>query len=368
MKKIIITTILLSAVIISTFFLHEKMNGAESPAIAPNPSKKYKMVVYWAGLGEYEWAKRLEKASHKLGWECINCYSGDNMTDFEKQFVDKPTQSIEETIKQHKPDFIISLKEDKIFTKAVPNYLCITGVFKQYFFPNPWDSKKVLDFAGVLYASQNANNLKAFVEGCGKVFYGMSWYPSCASTDYIQVVPKKLFYCGFQWDGKRNGEEYHKMFSLLDQCGYLNVYGPKESWQCAPNSTKGLLPFDGESISRAIREAGVTLVSHAQTHMELETPTSRIFEAASSCSVIISDKHPFIMREFGDSVLYIDGDKNGDDLFKQIDSHMKWILLHPKEAEIMARKAHTIFTEKFTLEKQLQNLAELHEKIMSQKA
>lgn len=42
------------------------------PTHSPSPQVKWKgrIVVLWSGLGEYAWAKRLENASKKLGWEC----------------------------------------------------------------------------------------------------------------------------------------------------------------------------------------------------------------------------------------------------------------------------------------------------------
>ena len=151
------------------------------------------------------------------------------------------------------------------------------------------------------------------------------------------------------------------MFSLLDQNDWLQVYGPEERWGFIPHSLKGMLPFDGISIRKAIQEAGIALVLHSSRHLGIGAPSARVFEAAAASAVIISDMHPFIMREFGGSVLYVDHRKNGEEMFKQIKSHMEWIRLHPEEAKELAYRSHKIFLEKFTLESELLKLSDFFE-------
>jgi hypothetical protein len=330
------------------------------------PEKKYRILVLWTGAGEREWAKRLEIACNNLKWECRTAFYPQELSSLERSlFLDCiPSSSIDQVVEEFKPDFAISLsKRCQHISLDTKKYLAISGDSKTVFnviCPHP---EEFLEFDGLLHASPLIKKIKDFVESSGNTFQGIDWYPSCPATRYEPTVPKRLFYCGFQWDQKRNGAEYQKMFSLLDQQGYLDVYGPPEKWGYAPNSRKGYLPFDGKSVSGAIRKSGVALVLHAQSHLDLEAPTSRIFEAASSCSVIISDRNPFVAREFGESVLYIDGDLNGEELFLQIDGHMKWILSHPEEAQEMAQKAHAIFLEKFTLERQMGNLIKMHKSL-----
>lgn len=329
--------------------------------------KRYKIFILWAGLGEYEWAKRLEKACTELGWESQSSFSMEEL--YYEKFLPEGIQpmdplTLQKTIEEFEPDLIISLRDDRIFSSKFPNYLVLSGGGPEYYH---WINDKILKFDGILHASKAMGSLKIYMEAAGKKFFGICWYPSCAKTSYQELDPKKIFYCGFQWDTKRNGAEYRKMFSLLDGRGYLEVYGLPTLWEFTPNSRKGLLPFDGESITQAIKKSGIALVLHTTAHIEFGAPTSRIFEAASAGSVIISDKNPFIVENFGDSVLYIDGDKNGEELFQQIDGHYNWIINHPKEAEEKARRAHQIFVEKFSLEDQLLNLAALHEEILKEK-
>ena len=267
-------------------------------------------------------------------------------------------------VEEFKPDLVISLnKRCQKISATVKKYLAISGDSKRIFDVTCENPEEFLAYDGFLSASPFVEKIKEFVESSGKCFQVIDWYPSCPATRFEPIIPQRLFYCGFQWDKKRNGLEYQKMFSLLDQKGYFDVYGPPERWQCAPNARKGYLPFDGgESLCKAMRKAGVVLILHAQSHIDLQAPTGRIFEAAASCSVIISDRNPFIMKEFGEAVLYIDGNLRGEELFLAIDKHMKWVISHTQESQRMAQKAHEIYLEKFTLEKQMQKLISLYEK------
>ncbi|MFI0434495.1 MAG: hypothetical protein ACH350_02050 [Parachlamydiaceae bacterium] len=373
MKKLTLSLVFFIGIFLISFLFSIQENLVKDVSF-----KKYKVLILWSGLGEYEWAKRLEQTSRKIGWECEIRLGEIQLGGFEQCCLtggggelinqEKNSETLPDLIKRFNPDFIVSLRDENIFTTKIPNYLAISGSNVKQMLPQPNSGNKIGDFDAYLIAGRSFDYLKSFTEASGKKFHGIHWYPSVGKTEYEPVVPKKIFYCGFQWDGKRNGSEYTKMFSLLDLKGYLVVYGPIHRWTCAPNSVQGLLPFDGESIKKAIREAGICLVLHASPHLALGAPSSRIFEAAASCSIIISDKNPFVVQEFGDSVLYIEESDNGEDLFKQVDAHVQWIFSHPKEAEALAKKAHAIFIEKFTLEKQLDDLGQLHQSVLDNRS
>ena len=53
-------------------------------------------------------------------------------------------------------------------------------------------------------------------------------------------------------------------------------------------------------------------------------------------------------------------------MYKQVKNHVDWILENPEKAKAMANKAHQIFLEKFTLEKDLIRIAKMHESILMQ--
>jgi hypothetical protein len=326
--------------------------------------KKYKVLVLWNYQGEYEWAKRLQCAGERLGWEVqLSLSSSKTLALFDKpeQEAIKKTYPPQYMIDSFKPDFTISLKDDKTFTGKIPNYYVLDVMWEGFF------KKNILAFDGLLHCFPIETFLKPYIEATGKKYYGIDWYPSCPATEYHEIEPKKIFFCGFLWDKKRDGDEYKKLFTLLDQWDWLYVCGPQEKWAFVPNAYKGLLPYDGKSIAHALADTGVSLIIHSHYHLISGAPSARIFESAAAGAVIISDKHSFILREFGDSVLYIDNDATAEELFAQIRKHMDWIFSHPQEARLKAKKAHEIFIEKFTLEKQLLNLAAMHEQVMREK-
>ncbi len=119
-------------------------------------------------------------------------------------------------------------------------------------------------------------------------------------------------------------------------------------------------------IFNALRDNGIYLLSHSEKHIEAKTPTLRVFEAVAANVVVISDMHPFIMEHFGDSFLYFDQNADAQTMYAQVKEHMDWIKAHPEKAKAMAAKAHQIFLDKFTLEKDLIRIAKMHEAILEQ--
>jgi hypothetical protein len=327
---------------------------------------KHKIFIQWAGLGEYELAQRVEKACKKLGWDVTVCCGREQLTPIEASILPSSISphSISSLIEEKKPDFILNFKDLKTLSPGIPNYLTVFGDDDKYFISRK-DISTVLNYDGILHPSPSVDLLKHDFQKSGKPFHSIRWYPSCVKTEYqANPKPNQIFYCGFQWDKKRTGPEYRKLFSLLDEQKCFTVYGPLDKWNFIPLSAKGLLPFDGSSIERAIREAGIALVIHTDEHIKLGAPTSRIFEAAAACAVTICDQHPFVKQEFGDCVLYIDGEKSGEEMFRQVYDHYKWILSHPKQAEQMARRFHTLFVKKFTLESQMAALGKMHAQVL----
>lgn len=338
---------------------------------------KGRIVILWSGLGEYAWALRIKNSCERLGWECYISIDPAEHSDYDKLVAEKPSTAdeIHELIEDVKPDCVISLKWDRIYTKDVPNYLAATGVFKAVANPFLFEEGKIdldlsvdtpenlLRFDGFLLAV-DGEPLERFCHQNNKPFRSMRWLPSCGATEYRPIEPRTLFHCGFLWDHKRSGKEYIEMYSLLDDAGYFDLYGPKEKWGCAKNSVRGMT-FDEEEFRSAMQRSGIVLILHTERNLNLGAPAARIFEAAAASCVVISDRNPFVEREFGDSVLYIDHELPGKELFQQIDNHVRWILQNREEAISMAKKAHAIFMEKFTLEQQLQELKLFHTQIDS---
>jgi hypothetical protein len=346
--------------------------------------KRYKILIpIPCDGGEAEQAIKVETAARKLGWEAQafyydNSWGLDSPFDFYRSIApfEIPKQRphyLSKVLEDFQPDFFICY--DPMFysprSSNIPHYLVLSRplylekkTFEGCFYGGKL-RKRLLDFDGILCVPQNQNRLDAFLKFYDKKIPSMVWVHTSMKTTYKPLQNKKLFYSLSKWDNLRSSESYKKSFRKLDASKLIEFWGPINCgvYKCY----KGVLPYDGNSLIEAIRNCGIALVLHSQEHLEAGVITGRIFEAAAAGSVIISDRHEFIEKEFGDAVLYLDIDKehklSGEEMFEQIYGHLTWILDHPKEAEEKARKAHEIFDAKFTLETQLERLGEFHENI-----
>jgi hypothetical protein len=337
------------------------------------PPKTYNLLIptpYTGGEGDM--AARLEKAAKNIGWDGKTFYYRNewklghlvNFT-FDENHLGEMTLS--KLFKISNPDFIISLYPRKYFLKKIPNYLAMTRGHDENIRIH---GKKLLQYDGYLCVPQKMDSFLSFLDQYGKKGNIFEWVPTLLKTEYKPLELKKLFYCGVNWDPLRTSKTYRNCLRMLDETGLMDVYGTEGMKNWNLKSYKGELPYDGKSLIKGIKEAGISLVLHSQEHLDYEVISGRIFEAAAAGAVIISDRHGFVTREFKDAVLYIDIDKDNklpaDEMFSQIYTHLIWVLEHPVEAEKLARKAHSIFSAKFTLEDQLERLGAWHEKLQKE--
>jgi hypothetical protein len=321
--------------------------------------KRYRMLVSSDPIanGEAQVVQRIIKAASNLGWDAIALDNADRKI---------------EAVQNFKPDFMISLRHEVKPLLGIPSFLylhlpmsliCseINGEFKKNVFP------KFLDYDGYLLVNPNVDPIvKAFHEENTRSFLAIKTVLSTPSNEFVKTPKQRLCYVGDLWDKARR-EAYFSVYQKLDRAGYFDVYGKEKTWKSLNlKSYRGGVPFDDHSLQDTFTKAGVVLVLHSHQHLKEAVPTGRIFEAAASSAVIISDKHPFIIKHFGDTVLYVDN-RNPEEMFNQIDAHMKWILLNPKEAVGLAKRSHAIFKENFTLEKELRKIGEFYEEFKCRK-
>ncbi len=191
-----------------------------------------------------------------------------------------------------------------------------------------------------------------------------NFFPSVPKTDYTLSERKYLFYSGSNWDDRRGSEHFRRIYKLLDQKDYFAVWGRIENWKFLEKSYKGTINFDQDSLVKAIQSSGIALLFHTDYHIKYGIPSKRVFEAAAASAVILSDRNPFIIREFGDCAFYIDTEKSPEEVVNQIDV----IVTHIKQNSITAQEkslcTHSIFLKKFTLEKQWEKILQMHEDLM----
>lgn len=315
------------------------------------------LVVWHGGFGEAEAVERLKIAAKNINIDLRVIQDNGSL-----QHSLKINNPVEVAIKIFKPDFVLSLEENLPYYEGAPNYMVLSHGIEDYIKYNETDGPEFINshfvqFDALLPSFSNIELLKTVYEKSGKKYFGMPWYYSVYKTDRMTAIPHKLYYSGGSlWDKTRSSDKYIDVYKKLDQSGYFVVSGPVHIWQHLSQSAIGLLPFDGVAVIDAIHDAGIELILHDKSHFDAAAPTSRIFEAAAANVVIISDKHSFIINNFGDNVLYIDVEQDAITIFNQINSHMQWIMSHPSESQQMAANCNAIFKDKFSLEQQFLNL------------
>lgn len=172
----------------------------------------------------------------------------------------------------------------------------------------------------------------------------------------------KLFYAGINWEAISGGRSRHQeVLKQLDKTGLMSIYGPQvfqgvKVW-AGYESYVDEVPFDGMSMIDEISRAGIALVLSSQAHKESELMSNRLFESIAAGALVICDENPFAKRFFGDALLYIDGRAPVEQMVADIRQHLDWAKTHRLQALAMIRKAQAIFTERFTLTR---NLADLY--------
>jgi len=167
---------------------------------------------------------------------------------------------------------------------------------------------------------------------------------------YKTSARQKLLYYGSLW-GRGTNDILGALQELIKQ-DYMYVIEDSNitfDEKYLPKLAARASSFD--SLEDRLNQYGIGLCIHSRFHNEAAIPSSRIFEIISSGAIAISDKNPFVIKYFGENVLYFDQTLSQEEIFSQINAHVKWIRSHPQEAEIMARRAHQIVMDNFTTEK-----------------
>lgn len=300
-------------------------------------------------VGDREAAWRIKIAGEKLGW---------------KVYIDEKEGA---ELQHKKLDWVICmLPNHNLFHPSCPNYLMVFHPF------NYLDGKKRFNahsskYDGYLLTINDRKTLKAGLKKKDKKFHHVRFYPTIYNIPYKELSLNSLVVMIPVWGNRRVDPKFIELYQLLNQSGFAKFYGVEKHNSIDPQNYMGSIPFDGVSVINTLQQHGITLVFHSDIHIRESIPSSRIFEAAAASTVIISDENPFVKKHFGDSVFYIDTTQSGENIFKQIQGHISTIFNDPNKAIKMAKNAHKIFEKKFTMEKQLLKLQEMHKKVASKK-
>jgi hypothetical protein len=329
---------------------------------------KYKVVIISNGGGEYSYAEYFKYAAEKMGWE-VEIFYG-QLLGHEKEVL------------QFDPDFIMftaHINSDiavEIMGHRSKKYTLELSPLEMLASNGGILNKASRGFAkfnellytsnAVLTAAKEVGFYQNIFKKMNKNFNGLRVLPLTPGVKNEPAESKSITWMGGGNDKLRSSKNYKQFIELISQNIPMKIYGRyKFSSFTKPGSYDGFIPSAKDMI-KAIRENGIYLLTHSDFHIKAATPTLRIFEAVSANVIVISDKHPFAVEHFGDNFLYFDHNASAQEMYKQVKAHYDWIKANPKEAKAMANRAHQIFLEKFTLEKDLIRIAKMHEYIVEQ--
>lgn len=278
---------------------------------------------------EEEFARRMQIAVGRLGHDM--------------RILVEPTE-----IGRYRPDLVLSLHTRFPKLSEHKTFGCMWN--PPSFFAN--DPKLVRNVISYDYHLVAGAAVRQYLEdlsfGLQRRFDTQPFYPSSQATAFRPFggQERRLGYIGTNWDGLR----YVSLMRSLARRGFTRFFGPAESWHYVGDAFAGSIPFDGFSLIDTLADCGIGLCLNRPEHVFYGIPTMRVFEAAASSSIIVSDEHPFVREFFGDCAYFIDTTLPNNELVEQLTQIVSEVNAAPAAANERARAAHAIFAKRFALE------------------
>ena len=291
---------------------------------------------------EREFIRRLQIVGQRLGIEIIPVVTSSS-------------------IEAHRPDFVLATHEFSAKLTSFPTYGALWSPPK-YFEGDIVRMRNIFSYDGYVIGSDCVrtflNESLSAYPYLAKPISDFCMLPTCPAQPQLDAVSqdRSLIYSGVHWDGDRHRE----LFLALHKSKQINLYGPRKAWKHLRHSYRGVIPFDGDSLFSVIAKHGISLCIHRDEHIESDTPSMRLFEAASVGSLIIADHIPFARREFGDSIFHLDPHFTDAEKAAFIASKITWARDHPREADEMAQASRQIFEARWSLDILLLKLIDFH--------
>jgi len=182
----------------------------------------------------------------------------------------------------------------------------------------------------------------------------VDFFPSAPILDVPVPDASKLSlaYVGAHWDGLR----HNNLLSALAEVVDLHVYGPPNAWKHMPNQYRGSLPFDGESVTRALNQHGAVLAIHSAAHAEDGTPSMRVFEACAAKCLVFTEPMPKLLETFADSLNYLDLNSEPHTIARNVKATLDKFKNAPSLFADAIRKMESVFQSTMCLEQCLSTL------------
>lgn len=356
------------------FFTYIFYFDLEIDSIKRDP-KKARIAVYsdYSRIGEHILYLRTTKTLKKMDQEYIGASFEEEASHnfFIRHFFWATTYLFHKILK---PDFSITLTHH---TNIIPPDLSL--LYLNVPRDSIYDIEKgfvehfshIKNFKGYvdLHSFINGDNiiLKEILENANKKDAPIFKAYLSQDTNFIDFPQeyKNLIITGSLWGCVRHSYRMKHALKKLSNDGHLKAYGIKKSLAFLGDAYLGSIEeYDNDAgredkILFAQNDSGISLLIHNLEHVIEGLPTNRIGEAIMSGNAIISDKHPFIQKYFGENILYFDQfQESSAAIYSEILEHVKWIKSNPEKVREMSMENYKIFVREFALEKQLHELIE----------
>lgn len=315
---------------------------------------RFAVVKLWPEIkaAEDECISRLKLAAKILGVDCVEIYADGRLIS---------TPSIK--VSKKYVDFVIHLHFD---TPKLYDAFSFVALWNPIKFYHQWGyvrcSRNLTthdDFLSCKSETADDHLLRLIRKSYSHIPIQFNLFHSMPSISHSPSLGDfKLFYAGINWERVNGTKSRHQeILKSLDKTGRLRIYGPTKFlgvrvWNGYDSYVREI-PFDGISLVNEISKSGVGLVLSSPAHIESELMSNRLFETVAAGALVICDENPFAKKYFGDSLLYIDTRSPVDQIHTEIIRHLDWAQSHPDLALEMIKKAQNIFSQNFTLVKNL---------------
>lgn len=356
-KIILLYAIILSVIIFSYYDLPDNF-------VKINKNDGIPRIAFYTDLdhfGEHQIYVRSVNGCKNLGWHCLGGKFPQNFIDYKltKHFFYLST-------------IIVHYIFQPSLNINVTHLLKMIPYGKSYVYINvPWSmiishdyellsENKFLEKAyGIIDLNYYSTGDKSWLEKTFKKQHNISAILIGSANTYNFSTPRKILITGSLWGCNRNSLRIKQLLQDLSNQNKLVAYGTKEAFGFLGANYLGILNLGDNLEDKLVnlhKDYGIGLAIHNFEHLIFEIPTTRIIESIASGSISISDMHPFIIKNFGDNVLYFNSFQPKDKMYQEIKEKLLWIEENPEKVIEKTKKAHRIFLENFTTESNLKKI------------
>ena len=314
-------------------------------------SMKIAYLNPWRNAAENQAFESLRVAARRIGHELVHC-----------------ANSIE--VHACTPDFVLACSSFQPKLNDTPHY-AVVHAHRELYVTERTHYDNLLTCDGYLTIS---DSLARFIRDLTFAAAGSQeagfYFNTCQRLDIradlhtlIASSRLKITYCGAHCDTRRAA-----LIALLARHEGVEVFGPEQSWAGLDRKAYGgMLPFDGVSVQKKYAENGIGLCLLSDGHYRDDVISNCIFEIASVGAIAICPDIPWLRRNFGDSLYYIDQSLPHPYLARQILLRREEICRDPAAAIEKASRAREIFERHFAAEVLLENAVAYHHRVSTER-